>query len=194
MNTINYDRLFPSLVTYCDKPELINDNVVIKAKEILRENQEKPFYSQCISTVNKELHILDLPEFKNIRVFIVDLIQAYCDLQKFKSLEMMFQSSWLNLYNVHGYQDLHTHHDSMLSGVFYLKSSGEKDLIFQAPWHFFQACFPEYTESTLENCHNVEYESVIGRCYIFPSHLMHRTLPAKSERISLSFNVQYARP
>jgi len=77
------------------------------------------------------------------------------------------------------------------SGVYYLDSDGNKDLIFQAPWHFFQSIEAEVTEPNTTNCHNVEYCSLPGRCYVFMSHLMHRTLPAKSQRISISFNVVY---
>jgi uncharacterized protein (TIGR02466 family) len=133
--------------------------------------------------------ILDL--FKDIKRAISNTIGAYCERVKIQTENLKFSGSWLNRYEEHGYQDLHTHADSVLSGVFYLKSAGEKDLIFQAPWHFFQPCQPEYTEQNLDNCHNVEYASVEGRCFIFPSHLMHRTLPATTERMSLSFNIVY---
>ena len=193
MNKINYDYIFPSLVTYCDRPDLVTEELVSTAKQVALDNRDQPFYSPCISTVKKVDHLLDMPGFEKLRLFISDQIQAYCQIQKIKQHKMMFESSWVNLYEINGYQDLHAHPDSMLSGVFYLKSAEEKDFIFQAPWYFFQACHPDHEEITLNNCHNIEYQSIVGRCYMFPSHLMHRTLPAKSERISISFNVRYMR-
>lgn len=193
MNQLNYDYLFPSLVTYCDSPSLVTEELVSATKQVLADNPDRPFYSACASTVKKVDHLLDMPGFETLREHIVDQIQAYCQIQKIKQHKMMFESSWANLYDVGGYQDLHAHPDSMLSGVFYLKSGEEKDLIFQAPWYFFQACHADHEEITLTNCYNIEYQSVVGRCYVFPSHLMHRTLPAKSERISISFNVRYVR-
>lgn len=185
------DFLFPSFVLYADINTSISKQIIEQSRVILKKQGNKPFYSPCLSTVTTNGSILELDFFAEIKTFISNTIGAYCDQIKIKKDNLKFSCSWLNLYNKNEYQDLHAHNDSLLSGVFYLKSAGKKDLIFQAPWHFFQATCPEYTEVNINNCHNAEYPSIEGRCYIFPSHLMHRTLPAISERISLSFNVKY---
>jgi uncharacterized protein (TIGR02466 family) len=191
MSEIYYDRVFPSLVVYTENKELITPEIEEYSKKIIEQHSEKPFFSECLSTVNKFGAVLELPEFAKIKQAVVDAVGGYCQMNKIKTDRLRFTCSWLNLYNQHGYQDLHSHPDSMISGVIYIKSAGESDFVFQAPWHFFQPSMPEYIEENLENCHNIRYESKVGRCLIFPSHLMHRTLPATSERISLSFNVAY---
>lgn len=191
MFNLYYDNLFPSAVVYADFEQEINDDVINFSRDLVKQNKEVPFYSSCISTVKTSRMILEMPEFKNIKQRIVDCLGAFCDRQKIRKEGLAFGGSWLNLYEKHGYQDLHLHSDSMISGVFYIKSAGNKDLIFQAPWHFSQPLEPEYEEITIQNCHNVEYPSTQGRCYIFLSHMLHRTLPATDERISLSFNVKY---
>jgi len=191
MNNVYCDVLFPTFVMYTENKELITEDILNKSKELIREYGKKPFYSPCYSTVSTMGSVLELDLFKDIKRAISNTIGAYCERVKIQTENLKFSGSWVNLYEQHGYQDLHTHADSVLSGVFYLKSAGEKDLIFQAPWHFFQPCQPEYIEQNLDNCHNVEYASVEGRCFIFPSHLMHRTLPATAERMSLSFNIVY---
>lgn len=185
------DVLFPTFVIYTENKELITEDILNQSRKLVEEYGDNPFYSPCKSTVKNMGSVLELESFFEIKKAITATIGAYCERVKMDTEGLKFSGSWLNLYNENGYQDLHTHSDSLLSGVFYLKSSGNKDLIFQAPWHFFQPSQPEYIETNLENCHNVEYASVEGRCFIFPSHLMHRTLPAKSERISLSFNIVY---
>ena len=185
------DVLFPTFVIYTENRELVTESVCNKSRELITKYGDNPFYSSCKSTVKNMGSVLELEDFSEIKKAITTTIGAYCERVKMKTEGLKFSGSWINSYEENGYQDLHTHSNSLLSGVFYLKSSGNKDLIFQAPWHFFQPSKPEYVETNLENCHNVEYASVEGRCFIFPSHLMHRTLPAKSERISLSFNVVY---
>jgi len=185
--------LFPTFVVYNDNDDIINDSTVNFARELVKKNLDKPFHSPCYSTVNKLGNALDYKDVSIIKERIVFCLGAYLQRSKIKKENLKFSCSWVNLYEQHGYQDLHNHNGSMISGVFYLKSDGNKDLIFQSPSHFFQPYTPEYEEENLENCCNVEYESKVGRCFIFPSHLMHRTLPATSERISLSFTVIYSR-
>ena len=187
------DMLFPTFVVYNDNDDIINDSTVNFARELVKKNLDKPFHSPCYSTVNKLGNVLDYKEFSIIKERIVFCLGAYLQRNKIKRENLKFSCSWINLYEQHGYQDLHNHNGSMISGVFYLKSDGNKDLIFQSPSHFFQPLAPNYEEINSENCSNIEYESKVGRCFIFPSHLMHRTLPATSERISLSFNVIYSR-
>jgi len=191
MSDVFCNVLFPTFIVYTDKPETVKQETVNFAKTIINENANRPFHSDCLSTVKTIGDILEYKEFAEIKKDIIYCLGAYCKRTKVKSANLKFSGSWLNLYNEHGYQDLHAHSGSMISGVYYLKSDGEKDLIFQSPYHFFQPVEPDYEEIDLENCSNVDYNSNVGRCIIFPSHLMHRTLPAKSERISLSFNITH---
>jgi len=188
-NEVYFDVLFPTFVLYSDNTNIVTDEIVKLSKKIITENADKPYYSNCTSTVKTNGNILEMPAFADIKKAIIFTLGAYVQKLKIDGTDLRFSASWLNLYNKHGYQDLHNHNGSKISGVFYIKSEGNKDLIFQSPSHFFQPITPDFTEINLDNCSNVEYHSEPGRCYIFPSHLMHRTLPATSERISLSFNI-----
>lgn len=186
-----FDTLFPSTVVYKDH-QIENKSVLIDlSKRIIGDYGKTSFYSPCYTTVDTKVDLLDMPEFSEVRSQIVDTIGAFCQSTKLSKKNLRFTGSWLNLYDPGGYQDLHHHSHSTISGIYYLDSGGHKDLIFQAPWHFFQAIEADVTENNAVNCHNIEYESLPGRCYVFMSHLMHRTLPARSQRISISFNVIY---
>lgn len=189
-NSVYYNYLFPSLVVYKDFGP-VQDSIIDLSKKLLAEHGEKPFNSPCLSTVHTYPNVLNLPEFTEIKEQIVQVISTYCDIHKIDKDNLYFVDSWVNSYEEHGYQDLHLHADALLSGVYYLKSEGKKDFLFQSPWHFFQPITPKYVETNLNNCHTADYESKEGRCIIFMSNLMHRTLPAASERISLSFNIKY---
>ena len=189
MSNVYCDALFPTFVVYTENANVVTDKIVEFSRDLVLKNKDKPFHSACYSTVKTLGNVFDFEELNPIRDAIVNCLGAYLQRTKIKREGLKFSCSWLNLYETHGYQDLHLHTGSMLSGVFYIKSSGNKDLIFQSPYHFYQPIQPEYEELNLETCSNVEYNSNVGRCFIFPSHLMHRTLPATSERISLSFNI-----
>jgi uncharacterized protein (TIGR02466 family) len=169
--------------------DLVDNNIVDVSRNLVKDHSDTPFYSKCLSTVRTKSSILELHEFANIKQFLGNLVYVYCEQMRIDCSKLSILHSWLNLYEEGGYQDLHNHHDSMISGVFWLKSSGEKDFIFQSPWHFMQPRLPNYIEANLNNCHNVEINSLVGRGMVFMSHMLHRTLPTKQERISLSFNV-----
>lgn len=190
-NTFMMDRLFPSTVIYKDFKVPDQSNIISLSKKLVNQYDDQPFYSPCRSTVKTKSDILDMPEFQEIQDQVMSLLSAYVVEHKIEIEKLNLKESWLNYYDVHGYQDLHHHPGSVLSGVYYIKSAGLRDFSFQAPWHFHQGVYPNYTERTFENVHNIEYESVEGRCMVWMSHLMHRTKPATSERISLSFNVFY---
>jgi uncharacterized protein (TIGR02466 family) len=188
MNNYNLLTLFPCNVLYKES-DLVNDNIIEMSRNLVKQYSDTPFYSKCFSTVQTKSDILELPEFANIKHFLGNLVYVYCEQMKIDYSKLHILHSWLNLYEDGGYQDLHNHHDSMISGVFWIESSGEKDFVFQAPWHFQQPRLPNYVESNLNNCHNVGINSLVGRGMVFMSHMLHRTLPTKTERISLSFNV-----
>ncbi len=190
MNEYKIDNLFPSTVLVKDF-EIPTQDLVDFSKKFIDEHGNNPFYSPCKSTVHAKINVLELPEFSTIKNQIIEMVKVYCDVKKISTENLAIVDAWLNIYDVNGYQDLHHHPDSMISGVYYIVGTDSKDFIFQAPWYFGQPSFPEYIETNLNNCYNVEYESLTGRCILFMSHLHHRTIPATKQRISLSFNIRY---
>jgi len=191
-NTFMIDRLFPSTVIYKDFIIKNHNQIIDLSKQLIDEYDNNPFrYGYCRATVNTKKDILEMPEFSHIKDQILTVISAYVSNKKISVDNLHLTESWLNSYDVHGYQDLHSHPGSVLSGVYYIKSPGNRDLSFQAPWHFFQGVYANCTENNFENAHNMDYESKEGRCMVWMSHLMHRTIPATSERISIAFNVTY---
>ena len=150
MNNCYINDLFPATVAYQDF-EAPDKNLVKFSLDFLEKYKNYPFYSPCISTVRTKINVLDLQEFSKIKENIVNLIHVYCDYKKIISNNLAIVDSWLNLYNKNGYQDLHHHPDSMISGVYYIEGTGKKDLSFQAPWYFNQPNFPDFSEINLSN-------------------------------------------
>jgi uncharacterized protein (TIGR02466 family) len=187
------EQLFPVTIAYSDhKLELENSVALVNlSKKIIDGNKDTPFMSPCISTVYKKTDILELVEFLEVKKQVLETIKHYTEINRIDTTDLIIYGSWLNYYDVGGYQDLHHHPKSVLSGVYYIQSDGERDFAFQNPSHFFQPVPPNFYELNELNFSNVLYESIVGRCIVFPAHLMHKTSPAKSPRISLSFNASY---
>ena len=185
------EQLFPVTIAYSDNKLEKADEIIKLSKKIIDENRDIPFMSPCVSTVYTKYDILEMKEFKQILDQVLETIKHFTKLHCIDTENLVIAGSWLNYYDVGAYQDLHHHPNSVLSGVYYIQSDGERDFAFQNPSHFFQPVIPNLYELNELNFTNVLYESVQGRCIVFPSHLMHKTSPAKSPRISLSFNVSY---
>jgi uncharacterized protein (TIGR02466 family) len=187
------EQLFPVTIAYSDhKLELENSVALVNlSKKIIDGNKDTPFMSPCISTVYKKTDILEMVEFLEVKKQVLETIKHYTEINRIDTTDLIIYGSWLNYYDVGGYQDLHHHPKSVLSGVYYIQSDGERDFAFQNPSHFFQPVPPNFYELNELNFSNVLYESIVGRCIVFPAHLMHKTSPAKSPRISLSFNASY---
>ena len=182
-------RIFPTSIGISDN---IIDNTLIKiSNDYLDLYGSQAFLCPCTSTIRHHPKILEEKPFEQIKENIKELIAYYCTSVGYSSERIQISESWLNRYDEFGYQDLHHHHDSLISGVIYIQSKGNQDFVVQAPWHTHQPMLFDITNPSHDNYTTYSYPSTNGRCYIFPSYLMHRTLPATSKRISLSFNCVY---
>ena len=99
---------------------------------------------------------------------------------------------WGNKLNVGATHPPHTHSNNFLSGVFYLQSDNKS-----APIQFFDPraqaniLIPRRKNNNWNNSTVIQFDSVAGIGFIFPSWLRHSVPPneiATKDRISLSFN------
>lgn len=104
---------------------------------------------------------------------------------------------WINVNGPGGYNVLHTHPNSDLSGVFWIncpKNCG--NLVFESPNHFTQyktieSC-DEQIKQSLNYYNNFWLEPTEGKLIIFPSDLKHfvKENLSNEDRISISFNIK----
>lgn len=83
----------------------------------------------------------------------------------------------------------HTHSNNIFSGVYYLRASTGT-----APIQFFDprpqaSVFKPRNTPNWNNSSMVQFDSVEGKGFIFPSWLMHWVPPTDEERVSVSWNV-----
>jgi len=156
----------------CDKPN---------------NGQHKQHYNrQSVDTF-----ILDNPELKFIRAFIEEKIDDFASQVLSSTDKLVITQSWLNKNNSGEYHHLHSHPNSIISGVWY--PSIDRSL---PPIQFHNDRKHQVTMSVRDggfNNFNSQHFSIPmdeGELVIFPSYLSHCVPPnlSKTERVSLSFN------
>lgn len=182
--------LFPTVVYHKDNSNLITKELKELSKELCHQHGRHSFITKCLTTVDTFDRVLELPEFLNIRNYVIKGISDYIRFMSFDSTKKYkLSGSWLNYYEPGYLQEPHIHHDSMMSGVVYITGSNQKDFYFRSPNLNTQPSLPFIENQTEFNQTDCRYESIDGRLILFMSGSLHGTLPVDVERISLSFNV-----
>ena len=96
---------------------------------------------------------------------------------------------WGNLLSEKESHPPHTHSNNIFSGVYYLRASDQT-----APIQFFDprpqaSVFKPRNSPNWNNSSMIQFDSVEGKGFIFPSWLMHWVPPTSGERVSVSWNV-----
>jgi uncharacterized protein (TIGR02466 family) len=115
---------------------------------------------------------------------------------KVKNIEFYFLNSWIVKHYPKDFAQSHFHSNSLLSGVYYLKtekSSGDIKFIkkYDEQKIFPTSITPDYNEYNYTNSDKINFSPKEGTVFIFPSSLMHEVTKNNSNnvRYSLAFNV-----
>jgi uncharacterized protein (TIGR02466 family) len=140
-------------------------------------------------TVNSYIH--KLPPFNILEKEIMIHVKKYMyhyGYSPHRISEAFIQSMWFNISNKEDFLFPHIHPGSLLSGVFYIKTTDENVILFHDNLKNIYED-PEVTNEFSETIKTVKCEP--GRLIIFSSDLSHST-PVQNivgEKISISFNV-----
>jgi len=143
-------------------------------------------------------NVLDRPEFTNIHSIVMNEIDSYARevLRVNKSIEFYITNSWINVYRPGEQCVPHTHNNSLISGVLYLKATENcgdiifyRDILSLVP--FPPALDLDLDSSNIYNCKNFAHSPRTNDVCLFPSVVMHSAEPNNSgeERWCLPFNV-----
>ena len=153
-------------------------------------------------TANSHVNMLNVIEFENegdelhhhlaFREFntrVLECNKHVLDADNYQYENIEITNMWGNTLSSGDDHPPHTHSNNILSGVYYLRASENT-----SPIQFFD---PRPQASVLKprnkpnwnNSSMIQFNSVIGVGFIFPSWLMHWVPPTKAERVSISWNV-----
>ena len=133
-----------------------------------------------------------------IHTTIIDVLKSFPVI---KNTTQMITAAWININYPGAYNTIHSHPNTHLSGVMWIKSPKDCGVIsFVNPnEHASDTEIISYTQEFKDKLfihQSYWLPPVEGRMIIFPSHLLHEVKENKSneDRISVSFNVNLINP
>ena len=128
-------------------------------------------------------------KFKKLNDWIMKQIDTYIEETKivFKPKRI---ESWFNIYKKGDFQEMHLHHNSILSAVYFLKPNDKSSpLTFRPP--FEDQRNVSKTEGISTNT-TIRYDAVPGRLVVFRSYVPHCVgkLEDDEDRITLAYNYE----
>ncbi|HEX5046045.1 MAG TPA: putative 2OG-Fe(II) oxygenase [Gammaproteobacteria bacterium] len=172
--------------------------------EFLRPDLESLEYSSTLgefsynfqSSVDK--NVLDRPEWQGVHALVMQEINAYARevLAVNKGIEFFVTNSWVNIHRRGQSAGPHVHHNSLISGVLYLRvTETTGDLLFHrndlSLIPFPPALDLDMDSFNIYNCKSWAYRPKTNDICLFPSVVMHSADFNRSdeERACLAFNV-----
>jgi len=126
--------------------------------------------------------------FKPLVDGILKVTTSILKKQQYQYDKIEITGMWANTLNSGEAHSPHTHSNNFLSGVYYLKAGNTSPIQFFDPRPAANVLQPRNTPNVI-NSSMVQFNSVEGVGYVFPSWLLHWVPPTKEQRISISWNV-----
>ena len=191
-------NLFPSPVHIFDTDgfDEFKDNLIFQVYKLREQDPKGHTISNRHGWQSKGFQLSDMNNLLHSTI-----LQGLRSFPVIKNTTTMTASAWININSPGAYNVKHSHPESQLSGVMWIKSPKDSGVIeFDNP-NGHQA----YTEiNSYDQKFNDEYfvhhaywlPPIEGRMIVFSSHLQHQVKENKSneDRISISFNVTLTNP
>lgn len=135
--------------------------------------------------------VLMSPELSRVAKFCESAISHYAtEVMQLVDVKPCITQSWLNLSVKGQWHHMHSHPNSMFSGVLYVEAGGSDRIVFERRDKVMGGFFDvEAVNFNPANSDNWWLPAVTGSLLVFPSSLYHSVPPTESDRrVSLSFN------
>ena len=153
------------------------------------------FKGQTKLRTEKFNNILLQPEFKDIRIWVEECARDYLDdVLQMEYEEFFLTESWLNISGRGGYQKIHNHSNSIISGTLYLKSEEKHPpLEFKKQKMEFEpfiSLTEHYKKGNPNTASTLAFPCTQDTMLVFNSYLYHGhgESQVESERIGLAWN------
>ena len=153
------------------------------------------FGGQTKLRTQKFNNILLHPEFDEVRQFVEESAKDFLDNEMQMDYEEFFiTDSWLNISAKGGYQKIHNHSNSIISGTLYLKSEDDHPpLTFKKQKMEFEPFISlgeHYRMGNPNTAHELSFPCTQDTMLVFNSYLYHGhdASQIESERVGLAWN------
>ena len=159
------------------------------------ESKKNYSHNNVGNSVRNNNYILNKPQLKNIKIFLQQCCDYYLQtvICPNKDLKLYITQSWLNYTEENKYHHIHSHPNSIISGVLYFNCDEQNDKIkFTNPKNYNQIK-PEIKEYNIWNSETWWFPLQTGQLLMFPSSTVHQvdTKKGLNTRTSLAFNTFY---
>ena len=159
------------------------------------ESQKNYSHNNVGNSVSNNNYILNKPQLKNIKIFLQQCCDYYLQtvICPNKDLKLYITQSWLNYTEENKYHHIHSHPNSIISGVLYFNCDEQNDKIkFTNPKNYNQIK-PEIKEYNIWNSETWWFPLQTGQLLMFPSSTVHQvdTKKGLNTRTSLAYNTFY---
>tara|TARA_R100000808_G_scaffold24772_1_gene58203 strand:+ start:4520 stop:5146 length:627 start_codon:yes stop_codon:yes gene_type:complete len=176
--------LFSDPLYLSSKPHKLDQ----KEYMIIRKEQDNTEFNTDGNLLGKDKYLLDkLPLLKK---YIQEQIENYFyEILKYgKTQHIYITNSWSNYNKPKTKNHVHTHPNSVVSGVFYVEGEEAPIEFYSDKQRYLMSL--NVTEANLYNSNRVWFNIIKNHLYLFPSTLVHGVAPNNSNttRISIAFN------
>jgi len=163
-------------------------------------DEELNFVNKCENNCNKNFgnkstddsYILKNAELIDINIFCINALNTFFNkiYNPISDIEIYITQSWINYTYNNQYHHIHTHPNSLVSGVLYINAEKKSDNITFSRSNNYKM-IEIYPKSYNDyNTDEVDFKVGTGELLLFLSNLQHRVevKKTKTPRISLAFN------
>lgn len=190
MKTFDYaiDGIFPVPIYYS-----FDVKKFTKAELTAVNNHKKNCYGNVGNITSNNTYVLNTKSFQQLKSTLTRHINEYFQkvyMPKKKDLKLYITQSWLNYTKNNEFHHLHSHQNSFVSGVLYIKANPEFDSIILEKRQPLENILMNPHTYGLFNSAQWNYKIKTGMLILFPSTTPHsvKTKKDNNERISLAFN------
>ena len=164
-------------------------NYCIKVSQKRKNDVATRWISNSTFNTLNMLDVLDVKKFHDLNNWVRAKVIAHGKTIGYNSLKAT--SAWFNVYYKYDFQEFHTHCESHVSCIYFLKSNVDKDarVFFASPIHDV-ANKPEPNYNNFMTWDKVIFTPEQGTLIIFPSWLRHCVERQEKEgpRITVAYN------
>jgi len=165
-------------------------------QELIFVTEQKKHCKNNQGNINtKDNYVLNRKEFKNIKKFLDQCCKDYLEkiISPKNNIELYITQSWLNYTEQNQYHHIHSHPNSVVSGILYFDCDKKNDKVkFSNPIGY-QQIKPQIKDFNIWNSETWWFALETGQLVMFPSSTIHEveTKQGTNTRISLAFNTFY---
>lgn len=189
---MNLDYYFPTPIWWCDL-QIDNDYLLNYCYSLREKDPEGRKISNKGGWQSQEICGDDISELADAAINASARSIADYGYNQQKT-GLFFGNSWININNRGDTNQIHLHHGSFLSGVYYVKANEDSgDIYFFRNFdqYFITNGMAEVVNHTPLSAGVVHYPPKTGRLIVFPSNLLHSVNENvdDEDRISIAFNI-----